>query len=103
MNAELNNLVFVTDALAKTLSSTAKKLTDSPFSITTANVKKARGALISVEGDDIRLRYSGVPTASLGHLVKAGERIFVQGRAVLLTLQMIRVTTDATVSVTLFQ
>ena len=85
-----------------TVSSTAL-----PFTVATAFVAgtgPAEGALVTVLGDNVRFRLDGiVPTATVGHLVTAGQSIQVCGTLNARRFRMIRQTTDATVTVTYYR
>lgn len=101
MNAELDNMQVVSDQVNKTVSNAALSLVGLGF--TDAQVKSARAAFISVEGNGIRYRY-GTPTASNGHPIAAGDSGWVQGRKALQELKLIRSSgSDATVNITLFK
>lgn len=101
MNTALDNMNFVADQVAKTVTSTALSLTDLGF--TAAQVKRARAALISVETTGVRYRF-GTPTAANGHLVNAGDGGWIQGRKALALLKFIRATgSDSTLTVSLFE
>jgi hypothetical protein len=86
-----------------TISSTAKALTDSPFSITQANVDAAAFVRISCDTQPARYTYDGtVPTASVGHILPVNTTIEIAGANNIRNLQFIRQGgSDATVSVTL--
>jgi hypothetical protein len=66
-----------------------------------ATGKRARSVLLTVETDDIRVRYDGVdPTASDGHLITSGGSFRLEGCDNITRLRFIRVTADATIQVT---
>lgn len=67
-----------------------------------ASISAAQAAYITVETASIRLRYDGTdPTATVGHLVQAGETLRLEGSGNIAALKMIRSgTTSAAVSVT---
>ena len=65
--------------------------------------KSAIQAIISVETDQIRFRLDGGnPTDAVGHLLDIGDYFIVDGPTAIANLKMIRVTTDASVKVTVF-
>lgn len=76
-----------------TVSSTALPLT--------ANLAESRThAFITVAADAVRFWLDGTaPTATVGHLANVGDTIVLTGRAELDGFRVIRVTTDATLSV----
>lgn len=66
-----------------------------------ADIAAASRALITVESNSIRLRYDGTnPTAAVGHLLLAGDSMVLEGEGNIAALKMIRVTSDASVSIT---
>jgi len=82
-----------------TVSSTAKVLTASVYNNTTTG-QKAIQADISVAGDNVRVWFDGsVPTDTVGHLITSGTFLTICS-ATIPKFQMIRVTSDATVSIT---
>jgi hypothetical protein len=80
-------------------------LTQTPTTNGALDTKRhAQAALLSVVTDAIRIRLDGTdPTAAVGHLITAGDYVLIEGEDALRKLRMIRVTTDATVSVSLFR
>lgn len=84
---------------------TASKYIKSPADNFPSQVLKARSALVTVEGDAIRVSFANgvTPTAnSNGHLFQVGDSFIVDGAQTITDLKMIRQTTDATVRVTYF-
>ena len=67
----------------------------------TANLADSRThAFVTVAVDAVRFRLDGVaPSATVGHLANVGDTIILDGRAELDGFRVIRVTTDATLSV----
>lgn len=64
----------------------------------------AEEAFISIETDQVRYTLDGTaPTSSLGHILEAGDILQLIGRDMIVKLRMIRVTTNAAVSVTYFR
>lgn len=89
-------------AFAKTVSSTAIGLTNVAIGFTAAQVAAASRVLITVETQSVRFAYDGTtPTAANGHLVAAGGTIALTGVVSIKKLLLIRVSTDATIQVTL--
>ena len=85
-----------------TVSSTAKVLTSTKYVTTSATEpnKVARGAIITVLADAIRYFCDGsVPDANTGHKVAAGDTIVLSNFDDIRNFQAIRVTTDATITV----
>jgi hypothetical protein len=66
--------------------------------------KKAVGAYISIETDQIRYTLDGVtaPTNLIGHLVDTGSSFWLFGPVALANLRMIKVTNNASAKVTVF-
>jgi hypothetical protein len=61
----------------------------------------ANSADISVETNNIRIRYDGSdPTAATGHQITAGTLFTLEGADNIANLKMIRETADATVRIT---
>lgn len=82
---------------ANTLNATGN---DNPY----IDVKRMDEALITVETNQIRFRLDGTnPTASVGHLLGAGDSIVVSGYGNLSKLRFIRVSADATIQVTYYR
>jgi hypothetical protein len=78
-------------------------VSNTALGFTAATMSGATSALISIEDDNIRVRFDGTdPTAGEGHLLFAGQTQLVEGRTALSQFRMIRVTADATVKVTYF-
>lgn len=93
---------FVADT--DTVSSTALDLTDIGTALDADALAAADAAHITVSGDAIRYTYDGTtPTATVGHLVADGGEIILVGGNNVQNLQLIRVTGDATVFVTLLK
>ena len=83
-----------------TVSSTAIGLTVATI-LTPTFGTQVTACVFTVASNDIRLRYDGVdPTASVGHLYSDPAAFQMSGTAELRALRMIRVTSDATVTVT---
>ncbi len=84
---------------------TATIVTTTPTTAGVVDVKRAaRGALVTVATDAVRVRFDATaPTAAVGHLIAAGDMLWIEGHEAIKSLRLIRVTTDATVSVTLFR
>lgn len=86
-----------------TVSSTAKLLTATKYDIGDGE-GVADLAIISVETDAIRYRTDGVaPTATVGMPQAANSTFTVYGVLCVKKLQMIRVTTDATIEVSYYR
>lgn len=93
-----------------TVSSTAVGCTAAKiYAYTTNGTTKsdARALLVTVEGtagtNDIRWRCDGSnPTASDGHLLKAGQNLIVRGLGNITNFKMIRTSSDSTVSISYF-
>lgn len=102
--ATLANYLRAFAADTDTVSSTALDLTDIGTALTAEVVADADAAHISVFTDAIRYTYDGTtPTASVGHLIAANDEKILIGRTNVAALQMIRVTGDASVFVTLLK
>lgn len=97
-----------------TVSSTSKALTASVYNPTITGVQASQSradyAVITVETDSIRwwpctgtLCTVGAPTSANGHLVTAGGSFTVYGYSNIVSLRMIRVTTDATIQVSYYR
>ena len=90
-----------------TVSSTAKILTASKYSVaatSTTFAGSANIAVIDIETDAIRWwDDTTVPTAAVGHKVAAGAQITVCGILAIRQFQMIRVTTDATATISYYR
>lgn len=91
-----------------TVSSVAKILTAATYAPTVtgvpANQTRADYCLITVETDSIRYWPTGsAPTSAQGHLITAGGSFYIYGYNNIKNLQMIRVTTDATVQVSYYR
>jgi hypothetical protein len=84
---------------------TSTVLTVTPTANSVVDVKRpARAALLSVETNSIRVRFDGTdPTAAVGHLVTAGDFLWVEGPDLLRKLKMIRASADASVTVSIFR
>jgi len=86
-----------------TVSSTSLGFTSSVYN-PIASTTRPRMAVVTLETNSIRIRLDGTdPTASVGHLVTAGQEIDVCGLNTMLTFRMIRVTSDAVVMITYFR
>lgn len=86
---------------SQTVSSTALTL-EAFTAFTQAQVDRANRVILTVEAQSIRYRYDGTaPTDTVGHLLTAGSRLELVGNDNIQNLQVIRVTTDSTVMVTL--
>ena len=80
------------------VSNSAKSLTVATFS--PASGPGAQGALIAVEGNDVRFWTDGTdPTATVGVLAVVGATITLNGQNDLRGFRVIRKTLDATLSV----
>lgn len=97
-----------------TVSSVSKALTSSVYNPTItgtpSSASRADYAVITVETDSIRwwpctgsLCTVGAPTSANGHPVTAGGSFSVYGYANIVSLRMIRVTTDATIQVSYYR
>ncbi len=97
-----------------TVSNTSKALTSSVYNPTITSIPSAQSradyAVITVETDSIRwwpctgsLCTVGAPTSTQGHLQLAGSSFYVYGYANIVSLRMIRVTTDATIQVSYYR
>lgn len=96
----VNARLGFTSQFAKTVSSTALSLTDLGF--TTAQVQQAQSMRLTVETQSTRYAYDGAtPTAANGHLLAANAELLLVGSENLANFRIIRVTTDATIQVTL--
>lgn len=89
-------LVFdVDDYESITVSNTA-------IGVTAAKIPNHNYAFVTVETDQIRFRVDGTdPTASEGHLFEAGDTFELMGGRAIINFKAIRVTTDATLRVSL--
>lgn len=63
----------------------------------------ADAVLLTVETDQIRYRFSGTPTSTVGHLVEVGDMIFIEGADAVSMFLMIKVTNNASVYATYFR
>lgn len=102
----MNAVAFETITVSTTaIGITSTLATETPTVNAPLDIKRGvRAALFSVETNNIRVRFDGTdPTASVGHLVTAGDFLWVEGHDALLRLRMIRASADAAVSVTLFR
>lgn len=97
-----------------TVSNTSKALTSSVYNPTItgtpSSMSRADYAVITVETDSIRwwpctgsLCTIGAPTSANGHLVTAGGSFVIYSYANVVSLRMIRVTTDATIQVSYYR
>lgn len=86
-----------------TVSGTAVGFTATTYHVkssTNAPHKIAEFAVVSVETDSIRYRTDGSdPTGSVGHLLMAGDVLFLSSADDVRKFKAIRVTTDATLQV----
>ena len=100
MNYPLKPIDFAT----LTVSDSAVSLEDATPAIDAGST--VRRALITIETDQIRWRDDGTaPTSSVGHLMEAGDVLDFTERnweTVLNKIQFIRVTTDATLSISYY-
>lgn len=81
---------------------TVEGITDSLLQVESQPAVKK--AVLTIETDQIRYWVSdSVPTASEGHLLNPGDVLEIEGINNIRNLQMIKVTNDATVMVTLFR
>lgn len=81
-----------------TISSSAVSLTEATYDPTPG--PGAAYTLMSVEADQIRFRLDGTaPTATVGHLVNVGDTIELHGNDNIRNFRAIRVTADATLTV----
>lgn len=65
--------------------------------------KRCVKALVTVEADAIRINFDGsTPTATVGHKLSVGDSFSIVGDQNITKWRMIRVTNDATVSVTYY-
>lgn len=85
-----------------TVSSTAIGGTSATYApVVDGGAPRAKAALITVETNPIRIKYSGgAATATDGHLLAAGDSIRIEGAASVAQISMIRTGSDATVHVT---
>jgi glutamate synthase domain-containing protein 3 len=81
-----------------TVSSTAIPLTLATYN-KPPNGNRPATATISVADDNIRIKFTGNPTATVGFLVKAGTTVIITGEADIRAAKIIRQTTDATIEV----
>jgi len=91
-----------------TVSNVAKTLTASKYftagSGTTTGVELAQRAIVTVEDDEVRIRFDGTaPTSSEGHLLGVGDQVELDNIQELRSFQAIRVTTDAKLKVTYYK
>lgn len=97
-----------------TVSNTSKALTSSIYNPTITDVQSSQSradyAVVTVETDSIRwwpctgsLCTVGAPTSTSGHLVTSGSSFTVWGYGNIVSLRMIRVTTDATIQVSYYR
>jgi hypothetical protein len=95
--------VVTSDYASLAVSSAAVDLSNA----TPALPANAIGALITVEGDQVRFRSDGTaPTSAEGHLLNVDDVLSFVGanfQEVLETIQFIRVTGDATLRITYFK
>lgn len=85
-----------------TISSTAVTMTGLGF--TAEQLRRSSMAFISIDTNALRFRYDGTaPTASVGHMLQIGglSAWIIEGAENIAKLQFIRVSSDATVQVTL--
>jgi hypothetical protein len=89
-----------------TISSTSLGFTAAKTTIAQAGgfTKRAVKVLVTVESNPIRIRLDGTaPTASVGHLLNAGDSYLVEGEGNVTNFRMIRQSgTDATVMCSYF-
>lgn len=87
---------------AITVSTTAVGFTATTITPTSASLRPATAAIITLETADIRYRYDGTnPTATEGHAAASGSTIVVRGANNVLRFRMIRSgASDATARVT---
>lgn len=65
--------------------------------------KRAIRIFVTVETNSVRMRWDGtVPDATTGHLLAAGDSIYLEGESNVGNLKMIRATADAVVSITYY-
>jgi len=84
------------------ISNAVKTLTESVYAPSGGEARAER-ALVTVEGADIRYKYSGGsdPTSSIGHLLTDGNFIVLEGINQIQMFKCIRAaSTDATIQVT---
>ena len=97
-----------------TVTNASKALTASVYNPVITDVpsvqSRADYAVITVETDSIRwwpctgaLCTIGAPTSANGHLVTAGSSFTIYGYGNIVSLRMIRVTTDATIQVSYYR
>jgi hypothetical protein len=82
------------------VSSAVKTLAD--FSFASTSTAAPKRAIITSVTDGIMVSWDGTnPTSTLGHACPVNQTIVVQGSRNISNLKMIRVTTDAAVTITL--
>jgi len=87
------------EQLASLGSSTA--LTVPGVAVGTGTRPKVKAALISADGQSVRVRFDGTaPTATIGHLIANGDHLFVE--ADLSNIRIIQTAATAVVNVTYF-
>jgi hypothetical protein len=83
---------------------TATKITVANTAIGSANPRRAKEVLLTVETNTIRFRLDGTdPTAAEGHLLAVGDSLNIEGEDNIRRFRMIRATADATVKVTYYR
>jgi len=84
---------------------TAAKITANDATPIPGRARRARAALLTVEGNPIRYRVDGVaPTAAIGHLLSAGDSVVIEGVEAVKRLKMIRQgAADGTVNITYYR
>ena len=104
MGAGQTFLELTTTALeVKGLSVSSSVKTLSDFSFSATNTGNAKRAIISAITDGVMATWDGstAPTSTLGHPIPVNQTIVVQGNRNINNLKLIRVTTDANVTITL--
>lgn len=81
-----------------TVGASATSLTSATY---TTDGEKAKRAIITIQGGQLRYFYSGeTPTSSIGHLVNVFDVIVLLGSDNINNFRAIRVTNDSTITVT---
>jgi hypothetical protein len=81
-----------------TVSSAVKTFTEDTYD-SPPNGNKPAAATFSVKDDNIRVKFTGNPTSTIGLLLNAGEKVTVIGQADIIAFKAIRETTDAIIDV----
>ena len=87
-----------------TVSNTALSLGTAPFDFSAANIAAADHMKVTANANSVSYTIDAtVPTAAVGHVLAASTNVTITGQRNIATWQMIRVGSDATVTVTLLK